>query len=74
MVRVKRQYGYDGEFKVQVVLPPEAKGATIADTIIPAGKNEAKLVVKAGDQAGQSGQPDRPGHGHVPRATRRRTK
>jgi hypothetical protein len=48
LVRVSRQYGYDGEFKIQVVLPPGAKGATIADTVIPAGKNEAKLVIKAG--------------------------
>jgi hypothetical protein len=48
VVRVNRQYGYEGEFKVQVVLPPKAKGATIGDTVIPAGKNEAKLVVKAG--------------------------
>lgn len=48
VVRVNRQYGYEGEFKVQVVLPPKAKGATIGDTIIPAGKNEAKLVIKAG--------------------------
>ena len=48
MVRVCRQYGYDGEFKVQVVLPPKAKGVQIADAVIPAGKDEAKLVVKAG--------------------------
>jgi hypothetical protein len=48
MVRVTRQYGYDGEFKVQVVLPPTAKGVQIADAVIPAGKDEAKLIVKAG--------------------------
>jgi len=48
MVRINRRYGYDGEFKVQVVLPPGGKGATIAETVIPAGKNEAKLVIKAG--------------------------
>jgi hypothetical protein len=47
MVRVARQFGYEGEFKVQVVLPPNAKGVTIADTVIPAGKDEAKLVVKS---------------------------
>jgi hypothetical protein len=47
LVRVDRQFGYDGEFKVQVVLPPGAKGVAIADTVIPAGKNEAKLVIKA---------------------------
>jgi hypothetical protein len=48
VVRVHRQYGYSGEFKVQVVLPPEAKGVQISDTIIPSGKEETKLIVKAG--------------------------
>jgi hypothetical protein len=48
VVRVNRLYGYNGEFKVQVVLPPGAKGAQIGDVVIPAGKNEAKLVIKAG--------------------------
>jgi hypothetical protein len=48
VVRVNRQHGYNGEFKVQVVMPPGAKGATIGDMVIPAGKNEAKLVIKAG--------------------------
>jgi hypothetical protein len=48
VVRVNRQYGYDGEFKVQVILPQGAKGVTIGDTVIGAGKNEAKLVIKAG--------------------------
>lgn len=47
-VRVQRQFGYDGEFKVQVVLPSGAKGVQIGPTVIPAGKNEAKLIVKAG--------------------------
>jgi hypothetical protein len=47
MARVNRRYGFSGEFKVQVILPPGAKGATIGDTIIPAGKNEARLVIKA---------------------------
>jgi hypothetical protein len=46
VVRVARQFGYEGEFKVQVVLPANAKGVQIADAVIPAGKDEAKLVVK----------------------------
>jgi hypothetical protein len=49
VLRVSRQYGYSGEFKVQVVLPPGAKGAQIGDIVIAAGKDEAKLVIKAGD-------------------------
>ncbi len=48
VVRVNRLYGYTGEFKVQVVLPPGTKGAQIGDVVIPAGKDEAKLVIKAG--------------------------
>jgi hypothetical protein len=46
VVRVARQYGYDGEFKVQVVLPPNAKGVQIGEAVIPAGKDEARLVIK----------------------------
>ncbi len=48
VVRVARQFGYEGEFKVQVVLPAGAKGFTVADAVIPAGKDETKLIVKAG--------------------------
>jgi hypothetical protein len=48
VVRVARQFGYEGEFKVQVVLPAGAKGFTIGDAVIPAGKDETKLIVKAG--------------------------
>jgi hypothetical protein len=48
VVRINRQYGYSGEFKVQVVLPPAAKGVQIGDAVIAAGKDEAKLVIKAG--------------------------
>jgi hypothetical protein len=48
MVRVNRQHGYEGEFKVQVILPAGAKGADIAEAVIPAGKNEVKLTIKGG--------------------------
>src|SRR5262249_34952975 len=44
-VTVKRLFGYDGEFKVQVVLPPNAKDLQIPEVVIPAGKDQAKLVV-----------------------------
>ncbi|HEY7423380.1 MAG TPA: hypothetical protein VH682_03985, partial [Gemmataceae bacterium] len=47
VVKVARQFGYGGEFKVQVVLPPNAKGVQIGEVVIPAGKDEAKLVVKS---------------------------
>jgi hypothetical protein len=45
-VRVARRFGYDGEFKVQLVLPPGVKGVEAAEVSIPAGKDEAKLVIR----------------------------
>jgi hypothetical protein len=45
-VRVTRLFGYDGPFKVQVVLPPGAKGLEVGEAVIPAGKDEANLVFK----------------------------
>jgi hypothetical protein len=46
VVRANRLFGYDGAFKVQVVLPPNVKGLQIDEVAIPAGQEEAKLVVK----------------------------
>jgi hypothetical protein len=47
IVKVNRLHNFDGEFKVEVVLPPNTKGVEVAGAVIPAGKDEAKLVVKA---------------------------
>jgi hypothetical protein len=50
MVKVARMFDYAGEFKVQLVLPANAKGITADEITIPAGKDEAKLVINvAGD-------------------------
>jgi len=46
VVRVTRQFEYAGEFKVQLVVPATVQGVTAADVVIPAGKDEAKLVLK----------------------------
>jgi hypothetical protein len=46
-LKVTRLFGYGGEFKVQVVLPPGVKGLEIGEVVIPAGKDEAALVLKA---------------------------
>jgi hypothetical protein len=51
LVKVQRLFNYAGEFKVQVVLPPNAKGVTVADVVIPAGKDEAPLLIKAAKDA-----------------------
>lgn len=47
VVRVARQYKFSGEFKVQVVLPPGVTGVSAAEVTIPAGQDEAKLVLAA---------------------------
>ncbi|HZY88036.1 MAG TPA: hypothetical protein VFE78_24590, partial [Gemmataceae bacterium] len=46
VVKVNRLHNYDGELKVEVVLPPNTKGVEVAGAVIPAGKDEVKLVVK----------------------------
>ncbi|MBL8792441.1 MAG: hypothetical protein JNM56_00910 [Planctomycetia bacterium] len=51
-VKVARMYDFNGEFKVELVLPPNAKGLAAPEVTIPAGKDEAKLVINiAGDAA-----------------------
>ena len=58
VVRVARMFDYAGEFKVQVVLPANVKGISVADGIIPAGKDEVKLVVKAAADAAPGNRAD----------------
>ncbi len=54
-VKVERQYDYAGEFKVKFELPKGATGVTAAEVTIPAGKDEAKLVLKAAADAKPGG-------------------
>jgi hypothetical protein len=58
VVKVSRMYEFAGEFKVQVVLPPAAKGITIDDVTIPAGKDEAKFIVKVAADVAPGNRPD----------------
>jgi hypothetical protein len=44
-VKVERQFEYAGEFKVKLVLPMGAKGVTIPEATIPAGKDEVTIPV-----------------------------
>ena len=44
-VKTTRQFGFEGEFKVQLIVPPAIKGVSAADIVIPAGKAEAKLTL-----------------------------
>ena len=51
IVKVDRQFDYTGEFKVKIVLPANAKGVTIDDATIPAGKDEIVIPVKVAADA-----------------------
>ncbi len=51
VLKVQRLFNYEGDFKVQVVLPPNAKGVTVAGVVIPAGKDETRLVIQAAKDA-----------------------
>ncbi len=46
IVKLARTNDYAGEFKVQLVLPPEAKGLSADEVTVAAGKDEAKLVLR----------------------------
>jgi hypothetical protein len=46
-VQVKRLHGYAGPFRVQLVTPPDARGFSAEEVVIPAGEDEGKLIVKA---------------------------
>jgi hypothetical protein len=58
VVKVARMYDFAGEFKVQVMLPPAAKGITIDEVTIPAGQDEAKFLVKAAADAAPGNRAD----------------
>jgi hypothetical protein len=51
VVKVERQHDYAGEFKVKFVAPKGLDGLEAEEVTIPAGKNEAKLVIKAAKDA-----------------------
>ncbi|HEV3079377.1 MAG TPA: PPC domain-containing protein [Gemmataceae bacterium] len=51
VVKVNRLHDFTGEFKVQFILPANVKGVNAAEISIPAGKNEAKLILKASADA-----------------------
>jgi hypothetical protein len=58
VLRVNRQYDYAGEFKVQLVLPPNTQGVSADDTVIPAGKDEIKLAFKVPENATPGNRPN----------------
>jgi hypothetical protein len=46
LVKVSRKYDYEGAFKVHLELPKGVQGVTADPVVIPAGQNEAKLVLR----------------------------
>lgn len=54
-VRVQRQWNYQGEFKVQLVLPAGVSGIQAGEVTIPAGQNEVKLLLRADPGAAPGG-------------------
>jgi hypothetical protein len=51
VVKVARMYDFDGPFKVKLVLPAGVKDVSADEVTIPAGQNEAKLIVRVLDKA-----------------------
>jgi len=45
VVKINKQFEYNGSFKVELVLPPEVKDVTGAAVTIPPGQTEAKLIL-----------------------------
>jgi hypothetical protein len=50
-VKVARQFNFGGELRVEFARPPEAKGLSAEPVVIPAGQDEAKLVILASADA-----------------------
>jgi hypothetical protein len=46
VVRVSRQFDYADTFKVKLILPPNTQGISADEVTIPAGQNEAKLILR----------------------------
>jgi uncharacterized cupredoxin-like copper-binding protein len=51
VLKVERQADYAGEFAVKVTLPADAKGLTVKDAVLPAGKDEVKIPVEVAKDA-----------------------
>jgi hypothetical protein len=51
IVTTSRLHEFEGPFKVQLVLPPNVKGLSVAEAAIPGNDNQAKLIVSAAADA-----------------------
>jgi hypothetical protein len=57
-VRVARQFDFGGEFKVDLVLPPNVQGLTAEPVVIAPGQTEAKLTLKTPTTAAPGPRPN----------------
>lgn len=51
VVQLARMHAFAGEFKVKLVLPPNLKGLDAPEAVIPAGKDDTKLMLKVAADA-----------------------
>ena len=56
VVKVARQFDYAGEFKVELVLPPNVKGVAADEVTIPAGPERGEADPR-GRRRRRAGQP-----------------
>jgi len=58
LVKVARQFDYAGEFKVELVLPPNTQGITADPVTIGPGQNEVKMILRAAPNANPGARPN----------------
>jgi hypothetical protein len=58
VIKLARQFDYKGEFKVELVQGPNDKGVTARETTIPAGKDDAELVLTVAEDAAPGNRPN----------------
>ena len=58
LVKVNRLHGYQGEFKVDLVVPGGFAGVSPAQATIPAGAGEGKLTIKTAKNATAASNPN----------------
>lgn len=51
LVKVARQFGFNGPFRVELIAGPEAKDVEADEVTIPAGQDEAKLTLRVAADA-----------------------
>lgn len=58
IVKATRMYDYTGPIKVELVIPPAAKGLSAEPVTIPAGKDEVRMILKADPKLAPGNKPN----------------